>query len=103
MLPSQKVTELLRQEYPHLAAEYGVKRIGLFGSYAKGVPHETSDIDLVVEFERPLGFKFIEFTEYLELLLGQKVEVLTPSALQSIRVAHIAKDIQDSIVYVQTN
>jgi hypothetical protein len=75
----------------------------LFGSYAKGFPHETSDIDLVVEFEHPPGFRFIEFTEYLESLLGQKVEVLTPAAIQSIRVAHIAKDIQDSIVYVRTN
>jgi len=100
LLPS-KVTDLLREKYAYLASEYGVKRIGLFGSYAKGIPHETSDIDLVVEFERPPGFKFIEFTEYLEGLLGQKVEVLTPAGIQGIRVAHIAKDIQDNIIYVQ--
>jgi predicted nucleotidyltransferase len=70
----------------------------LFGSYAKGVPTEASDIDLVVEFERPLGFKFIELTEYLEQLLGQKVDILTPAGIQGIRSPHIAQSIGESIV-----
>jgi predicted nucleotidyltransferase len=70
----------------------------LFGSYAKGVPTEAGDIDLVVEFERPLGFKFIELTEYLEQLLGQKVDILTPAGIQGIRSPHIAQSIGESIV-----
>jgi predicted nucleotidyltransferase len=61
-------------------SEYGVKRIGLFGSHAKGAPSERSDVDLVVEFARPIGLKFIEFAEYLESLLGKKVDVLTPAS-----------------------
>lgn len=100
MLTQEKITDLLREKYPDLVSEYGVKKIGLFGSYAKGMPHATSDIDLVVEFERPLGFRFIEFTEYLERLLGKKVEVLTPAGIRGIRLAHIAKEIEESIVYV---
>jgi hypothetical protein len=100
MLTQEKITDLLREKYPYLVSEYGVKRIGLFGSWAKGIPHETSDVDIVVEFEHPLGFRFVEFTEYLERLLGKKVDVLTPTGIQGIRIAHIAKDIQDSIVYV---
>lgn len=100
MLTQEKITELLREKYPYLVSEYGVKRIGLFGSWAKGIPHETSDVDIVVEFERPPGFRFVEFTEYLEHLLGKKVDVLTPAGIQGIRIAHIAQDIQDSIVYV---
>jgi uncharacterized protein len=100
MLTQEKIINLLREKYPYLASEYGVKRIGLFGSWVKGVPDETSDVDIVVEFERPLGFKFVEFTEYLEDLLDKKVDVLTPAGIQGIRIAHIAKDIQASIVYV---
>ena len=100
MLTQEKIIDLLREKYPYLASEYGVKRIGLFGSWVKGIPHETSDVDIVVEFEHPLGFKFIEFTEYLERLLGKKVDVLTPAGIQGIRIAHIAKDIQASIIYV---
>ncbi len=100
MLTREQVADLLREKYPHLVAEYGIKKIGLFGSYAKGIPDETSDVDIVVEFERPIGFRFIEFTEYLERLLDKKVDVLTHAGIQGIRISRIAKDIEESIVYV---
>ncbi|MBW8041172.1 MAG: nucleotidyltransferase family protein [Planctomycetes bacterium] len=96
----EKVIEILRKELPYFASEYGVKRIGLFGSYAKGTPIQGSDIDILVEFERPIGFKFIEFTEYLEGLLGTGVDILTPAGIESIRIEKVAKDITESIVYV---
>lgn len=63
MLTKEKITETLRERYPFLAAEYGVKRIGFFGSFAKGLSAEGSDIDILVEFQRPIGFRFIEFAE----------------------------------------
>jgi len=100
MPAKEQVVKLLREKYPYLAAEYGVKRIGIFGSFAKGMPEETSDVDILVEFERPIGFKFIELVEYLEHLLNRKVDVLTPAGLEGIRVARVAQDITESIVYV---
>ena len=100
MLTKEQITETLRKEHSFLASEYGVKRIGLFGSYAKGLPTEASDIDVLVEFERPLGFRFIEFVEYLESLLGKPVEVLTPAGLQAVRVDRIGKSIEESVEYV---
>jgi predicted nucleotidyltransferase len=63
-----------------------VKRIGLFGSYAKDVPTETSDVDIVVGFDRPIGFRSAEFTEYLESLLGKSVDLPTPAGIQGIRI-----------------
>jgi hypothetical protein len=100
MLTRERVLELLRAEYPFLAAEFGVRKIGLFGSFAKGRSDETSDIDMVVEFDRPIGFRFIELVEYLENLLGRKVDVLTPQGIQGIRIERVAKSIVESIVYV---
>lgn len=100
MLTKEQVINLLRENYSYLVATYGIKRIGLFGSYAKGFPNEASDIDIVVEFENPIGYRFIEFVEYLESLLGRKVDVLTPAGIQGIRIAHIAKNIAESVVYV---
>lgn len=100
MLTREKIIELLQQNQPYLSTEYGVRKIGLFGSYAKGQPHEASDIDVVVEFERPIGFRFMEFAEYLEHLLGRKVDVLTPAGIQGIRIARIARDIAESVLYV---
>jgi len=99
-LTKEDIIRILRANYPHLISEYGVKRIGLFGSYARNQPTETSDVDLVVEFDRPIGFRFVEFTEYLEHLLGKQVDVLTPAGLQGIRIERIAKNIEENTVYV---
>lgn len=100
MLSREEIITILRQNYPYLAAEYSIKRIGLFGSYAQGQPSEGSDVDLVVEFEHPIGFRFVELAEYLEHLLGLKVDLLTPIGLQGIRIPWVAADIERSIVYV---
>ena len=100
MLTKEKVIKILRKEIPHLAAEYGVKRMGLFGSYAKGMQQADSDIDILVEFERPIGLKFVEFGEYLEKLLGQKTDILTPAGIDGIRIRRIARNIREGIVYV---
>jgi uncharacterized protein len=96
----EEVIELLRERRPYLAAEFGIRRIGLFGSFAQGRPHEDSDVDLVVEFARPIGLQFMELASYLEQVLGKKVDVLTPAGIAGIRSARVAQTIQNSIVYV---
>jgi hypothetical protein len=100
MLTTDNIKEILRKQYPYLVSEYGVKKIGLFGSYAKGKQTEKSDIDIIAEFERPIGLKFMEFTEYLEKILGRKTDVLTPEGVKSIIIKRIADDIEKSIIYV---
>ena len=100
-LTREKITSILSEKSEYLAEAYGVKKIGLFGSYAKGTQTEVSDIDIIVEFETPLGFKFMEFADYLEDILGKPVDVLTVGGLQGIRIPHVAQSIRDSIVYVQ--
>ncbi len=80
--------------------QFKVKRMGLFGSFAKGKPTSKSDIDFLVEFDEPTYENFYNLIEYLEDLLGRKVEVLTPDAVDSIRVEEVARDIRESIVYV---
>lgn len=96
----EKVMDILRKELSYLVSEYGVKRIGLFGSYAKGLHREDSDIDILVEFEKPIGLKFVEFGEYLEKLLGRKADILTPAGIKGIRIKEVAEHIKKSIVYV---
>lgn len=96
----EQILATLRDESAYLAAEYGVTRIGLFGSFAKGTGGDGSDIDLVVELEKPLGFRFMQLIEYLEKLLGREVDVLTPAGIEGIRVERVARDITENIVYV---
>ena len=100
MLTRDKLIQLLQKEQAHLATEFGVSKIGLFGSYAKGQHDEASDIDILVEFERPIGFRFLDLVDYLEAVLGRKVDVLTPAGVQNIRIDRVAKSIAESIVYV---
>ena len=101
MMPDrEKIAEILREKYPYLVSEYGIRKIGLFGSYAKGKQTEDSDVDIVAEFERPIGLRFVEFAEYLEKILGRRTDVLTPEGVNGILVKRIARDIEKSIIYV---
>ena len=92
--------KLIKEKYSYLSTEFGVEKIGFFGSVAKGIEKEDSDIDIVVELKRPIGLKFIELVEYLESLFNRKVDVLTPDGIGNIRIREIAEDIKRSIFYV---
>jgi len=100
MLTRDKIIHLLQREQAYLASEFGVSKVGLFGSYAKGQPDENSDIDLLVEFDRPIGFRFFDLVDYLETVLGRKVDILTPAGVQNIRVRGVAKSIAEGLLYV---
>ncbi|MFN3392525.1 MAG: nucleotidyltransferase family protein [Meiothermus ruber] len=91
MLSKEQTLALLKQNRAHLSDVYGVQRIGVFGSFAKGQPTDESDVDLVVEFEQPIGFRFVELAEYLEGLIGRQVDILTPAGIQGIRVAPLPR------------
>ena len=100
MLTKEKTIELIKDEYHFLSSEYGVARIGLFGSIAKGTETEDSDIDIIVELRKPIGYKFIELVSYLEKIFGNKVDILTIDGLKNIRIKNVAEDIKRNIIYV---
>ena len=99
-MPDEQVMEIIRKELPYLMEHFGVKRIGLFGSCVGGPAGRDSDVDILVEFERPIGLKFMEFADHLERVLDRKVDILTPAGLRSIRIKRIAREIEESVVYV---
>ena len=62
---------------------FGVASISIFGSIARGDARPDSDIDVLVEFSRPVGmFEFIDLKEYLESILNQKVDLATQESLK---------------------
>jgi len=65
-----------------LSEKYEVERIGYFGSYARGEQTKDSDIDILVEFRRPLGWAFFDLQELLEQKLQQKVDLVSIKALK---------------------
>jgi predicted nucleotidyltransferase len=80
--PLAEVLNTLRAEMPTLRAEYGVTSLAVIGPYAKGDDYEASRLDLMVDFKRPLGFKFFGMDRELSDLLGVKVSVVTKSVIE---------------------
>ena len=95
-----EVIRLIHEHSDVLMNEYGISRIGIFGSILKGTMTEDSDLDIVVEFNKPIGFKFNSLVEYLEYLLGRKVDVLTKEGIKNIRVKEVAANIERTLAYV---
>ena len=64
-------------------SQFGVKSLALFGSVARDQAFSTSDVDLLVEFDRPVGlFGLFALQEFLENLLGCHVDLGTPDSLK---------------------
>jgi len=75
--------EILSTQRSELHREFGVQSIALFGSVARDEAGEDSDVDVLVEFDRPTGlFGLIRLQQHLEALLGCKVDVGTAAGLR---------------------
>lgn len=73
---------------------FNVKSIGLFGSYARGEERDESDVDILVEFSKPIGFfKFIELEEYLSKKLEVKVDLVALDALKPIVKSRVMREV----------
>ena len=90
------VSALLKRHQADLR-QRGVKSLAVFGSLARGEATPASDIDVLVEFARPIGFfKFLELEEYLTERLGRTVDLVSKKALKP----HIGASILEEVVTV---
>jgi predicted nucleotidyltransferase len=93
----KEIESVLKAHKQELREEYGVKKIGIFGSFIRNENKKNSDIDILVEIGIPMGFfKFLGLERYLSHLLGVKVDLVTKNALKP----HIGRQILDEIRYV---
>ena len=104
LLTREKVISIMKKELPYLKDKYGVERIVLYGSFAKGKQKKKSDIDILVDLRKTLGLEFVELADRLEEILGRKVDVATfdhfKRSFNNPRYKHIAEDIKKSMIYV---
>jgi predicted nucleotidyltransferase len=100
----REVLQILRKELPYLREKYGVEKLAIYGSFAKGAQTKKSDVDILVQLVNPLGLKFVELAYHLEKVLGRKVDLATfetlHRSLENPRYRHIALDIQRTLSYV---
>ncbi|WP_369017682.1 nucleotidyltransferase family protein [Thermatribacter velox] len=77
-----EIKSLLEKHKEDIRREYGVKMVGIFGSWVRGEQREGSDVDILVELERPVGLKFFEVWDRLEEILDTRVDLLTVNAVR---------------------
>jgi predicted nucleotidyltransferase len=81
-LDRETIFTILRESEPELVSR-GVKTLAVFGSVARGDFSKDSDLDILVEFSRPVGlFDFIRLKQYLEQITVCKVDLVTPDAIR---------------------
>jgi len=94
MKTKAEVIKVLKQELPYLKQRYGVSNLGLFGSYSRNEQTEHSDIDLLVDFERPIDFFILfDMEDYLKEKFGIDVEIVTRPALKDRIKNRILKEV----------
>jgi predicted nucleotidyltransferase len=90
----EEIIDLLQSHWRQISG-FGVKRISLFGSAARRSLEPESDVDMVVEFSETTYRRFVGLKSFLESVLGRKVDLLTPPAVQGRLKEEIEKDLVD--------
>lgn len=88
---------ILKNGLENLKGKYPIQELALFGSVTRpDFNPETSDIDILVSLNKPIGIEFIDLADELELLLGKKVDLLTFDAIKP----HYWEHIKNDLIYV---
>ena len=99
-----RIIEVLRNELPYLKREFGIKKIALFGSFAKGLQTPQSDIDIYIEVDESLDLdERLNLSGYLRNVFGRKIDVVLHYRLANSsgnsRLSRIAKSIKETLIY----
>ncbi len=94
MLYLHQYKQILSQQKEQLLKAYPIKTLGLFGSVVRNDFTPQSDIDVIVEFTRPVGMEFIELADDLEKILQRKVDLVSRKGLREKTFDFIKEEIQ---------
>lgn len=91
----QEITVILKLMKKELKKQFKVRRIAIFGSYARGEENNNSDVDIMVEFDEAPGIEFIELADKLEEALHLKVDLVSRKAIKP----RLFKQIEKELIY----
>ena len=96
MINIKDIRKVLKGHKEKLKRKYGVSEIGIFGSYVKNEQDETSDIDILVEFEKAVDLlTFVNLKNYLSDLLNTNVDLVMKKALKPGIGQRILKEVEN--------
>ncbi len=82
MSSRETIQATLRKHLPDLKQRYPIAWLALFGSYTRGEQTAKSDIDILVDFNGPVGIEFVELADELEKILHSKVDLVSKGGLK---------------------
>ena len=93
-MQQKEIKKKLRILKPLLPDRFSVERIGYFGSYSRNEQTDKSDIDILVEFRKPISWELFDLKEFLENELNIKVDLVSSRALKEQLRDSILKQVQ---------
>lgn len=93
-MDGNQIKQLLQANKERLFATYPLVSLALFGSHSDGTATDDSDIDILVEFNQPVGFEFIDLSIELENLLKKPVDLVTRQAVKPKLMPYITRQLQ---------
>ena len=96
MNTKEKISDIIKTNKEYLISKYHLKYIGIFGSVCRDDFKDSSDVDILVDFDQPVGVEFIDLADELELLLNLKVDLVSKNGIKQKYFTEIEKD----LVYV---
>ena len=97
MTIQESILTTLKSIKPELAARFGVRSLGIFGSVARDdFNQDKSDVDIIVDFSRPVGIEFVDLADYLEKKIDRKIDLVSRRGIKD----RYLKAIEQEIIYV---
>ena len=89
----EEILSLLVQNKSELENRFKVRRLALFGSYARGDQQSDSDVDIMVDIDPSVGLEFVTLAEQIEQFLGLPVELVSRRAIKPNKLKYIEQDL----------
>ncbi len=97
-MSTETIKRELEKNKSEIRKRFQVKEIGLFGSYVRNEQTKQSDLDVLVDFAKPIGWDVVELHEYLRKLLGVKVDLVLKQGIK--RNKKLWKLVKQEVIYV---
>jgi predicted nucleotidyltransferase len=89
----EEILSLLTRNKSELESKFKVRRMALFGSYARGDQQSGSDVDILVDIDPSVGLEFVTLAEQIEQMLGIPVELVSRRAIKANKLKYIEQDL----------
>lgn len=93
MVNKEHITKALKDNKLDLSARYHLTSIGIFGSFTREDFRDDSDIDILIDYDQPIGIEFIDLAEELEKILNRKVDLVSKNGVKPKYFDEIQKDL----------